>query len=220
VRARVETLSPRVLTILAICAVLLYAAVVWFLIVSPKQSEAAVARAEVVDAELSLSEAKAAASRSRAPGEPVADVFRLAKAMPSSADQPGLVLELSRLAKASGVTLKTITPQVPVAGIGSPTLIPLSVTVGGSYYEISRFLMRTRTLVTVRNGKIFATGRLFAVQSVDLVESDTERFPALDATIALNAYVYDGPIAPVELPGAESEEELSTNGATAAGSAS
>jgi Tfp pilus assembly protein PilO len=218
VRARVESLSPRVLTILALCAVLLYAAVVWFLIVSPKRSDAAVARAELADAELRLSEAQAAASRSRPSGAPVADVFRLAKAMPSSADQPGLVFELSRLAKASGVTLHTITPQAPLTGVGGPTLIPLTVMVGGSYFEIARFLLRTRTLVTVRKGKIVATGRLFVVQSVTLVESETERFPKLNATIALNAYVYDGPIVPLELPGTESEEELSTGSSSAAGS--
>ena len=84
--------------------------------------------------------------------------------------------------------------------MGGPTLIPLTVTVGGSYRKIANFLFRTRGLVTVRGGTIHARGRLFDVQSVALTESVTERFPKLDATIALNAYVYDGPIAPVEVP--------------------
>jgi Tfp pilus assembly protein PilO len=216
VKTRLASLSPRALTILAVCAVLVYTAVVWFMLVSPKRADAAAARADVADAELRLSTAQAAASRPRDSGAPVADVFRLAKAMPSSADQPGLVLELAKLAKASGVTLQTITPQEPIIGVGGPTLIPIDVAVGGSYFEIARFLMRTRTLVTVRNGKINATGRLFVVQSVDLTESDTEQFPKLNATIALNAYVYDGPIVPVEVPGLESEEELSTDGSSAA----
>ena len=52
------------------------------------------------------------------------------------------------------------------------------------------------------------TGRLFTVQSIDLVESIAEGFPTLDATIALNAYVYDGPIVPVGSPKQPDEELL------------
>jgi Tfp pilus assembly protein PilO len=219
-RARLESLSPRNLTIVAVVAVLLYAAVVWLLIVSPKRSDAAAARADVAAAETRLADAQVAATRSRKTGAPTADVFRLAKAMPASADQPGLVLELSRLAKQSGVTLRSITPADAVAGVGGPTLIPLTVTVGGSYRKIANFLFRTRGLVTVRGGTIHARGRLLDVQSVALTESVSERFPKLDATIALNAYVYDGPIAPVEVPEVteEGEESSSPDGASAAGS--
>ena len=81
-------------------------------------------------------------------GPRVTDVLRLAKAMPSSADQPGLVLELDRLARASGVTLGSITPSDAVVGAGgSPTMIPVVVTADGSYRQITRFLNRTRGLV-------------------------------------------------------------------------
>jgi Tfp pilus assembly protein PilO len=219
VRARIESLSPRALTIVAVAAVIVYAAVVWLLIVSPKRGEAASARAELASAEVSLSEARAAANRPRGAGVPVADVFRLAKAMPATSDQPGLVLELSRLAKATGVTLRGLTPQSPIAGVVGPSLIPVSVTVGGSYFQISKFVERTQVLVQVRDGKIHATGRLFAVQSVALAESPTESFPELDAVIVLHAYVYDGPIGPVEVPD-EADEELEPNGATAAGGTS
>jgi Tfp pilus assembly protein PilO len=220
VKARIQSLSPRALTIGAVAAVVLYAAVVWLLIVSPKRGEAADARAEVAAAEVRLVEARAASNRPTGAGTPVADVFRLAKAMPGSTDQPGLVLELDRLARATGVTLRVIAPQDPLAGLGGPTSIPLSVTVGGSYFEISRFVQRIQALVTVRSGKIQARGRLFAVQSLELTESPTESFPQLDATIVLNAYVYDGPIVPVEVP-VEPQEELETSGgASAAGSTS
>jgi Tfp pilus assembly protein PilO len=146
----------------------------------------------------------------------VADVFRLAKAMPASAEQPGLVLELSRLAKRSGVTLQGITPQVPVAAVGGPSLIPLRVAISGSYARVTKFLRLTRALVVVRDGKIFARGRLLTVESVSLVESVARGFPKLDATIMLNAYVYDGPIVPEETP--LPEEELPEPGTSAIGS--
>ena len=133
-------------------------------------------------------------------GASIADVFRLAKAMPSSTDQPGLLLELDRLARASGITLGSITPQDQIVGASGATLIPIEVIVGGSYRQITRFLASARQLVTVRRGRLSATGRLFTVQGVELSESSTRGFPLLDGTIKLNAYVYDGPIAPPSAP--------------------
>lgn len=217
-RARVESLSPRVLTALALGAVLLFAAAAWFLVVSPKRADAAAARADLTEAERRLVEAQVAVLRPSVSGASVADVLRLSKAMPASGEQSGLVLELSRLARSSGVTLEAITQQAPIAGVGGPTMIPLSATVNGRYFQITRFLMRARTLVTVRSGKIGARGRLLSVRSVALKESDTGSFPELDATIGIDAYVYDGPIAPVSAPAAEDEEDLSPNSSSAAGS--
>ena len=216
-RARVESLSPRVLTAVAIVAVLLFAAVAWFLVVSPKRADASDARVELAAAQKRLAEAELALAQVGRAGAPVADVFRLVKAMPPSAEQPGLVLELSRLAGASGLTLESITMEPPVAAVGGPALMSVVVGVRGRYAGITKFLMRTRSLVTVSEGEIDATGRLLSARSVALKESDTGNFPELDASIGFDAYVYDGPIAPVEVPEDETEEELST-GASAAGS--
>jgi hypothetical protein len=94
------------------------------------------------------------------------------------------------------------------------------VTVGGSYFQVSKFVQRIQALVTVRDGKVQARGRLFAVQSLELGESPTETFPELDATIVLNAYVYDGPIVPVDAPEESPEELEPSGGASAAGSTS
>lgn len=215
-KARIASLPPRALFALVAAAVLVYAVAAWFLVVSPKRFEVSSLGAEVALAEIRLAEARAAANRPESAGVPVSDVFRLAKAMPRSDDQPGLVLELDRLARASGVTLGSITPQAPVLGAGGATMIPVAVTVGGTYFEISRFLTHTRGLVTVRRGKLRATGRLFTVQSVELVESAVGGFPLLDAAITLNAYVYDGPIVPLGALDAPAEE-LPTGGTSAAG---
>jgi hypothetical protein len=216
VRTRLESLSQRALIALAAGVVLVYAVALWLLIVSPTRSDAATAKEDLAVAELRLVDAQTASSRPRGASSPVGDVFRLTKAMPTSDEQPGLVLELSRLAKRSGVTLQGINPEVAVAGVGGPTLIPLRVTVGGGYAQITKFLRLTRALVVVRNGKIYTHGRLLAVESVNLVESVADGFPKLDATIAMNAYVYDGPIVPEEIP--LPEEELPDTGSSASGS--
>ena len=213
-KSRLETLSPRALIALGIGAVLLYSLVVWFLVVAPKRSEATSLGADVAAAEVRLASAKVTANRPQRGGVTVADVFRLVKAMPASADQPGLVLELDRLARTSGVTLGSITPQEPAVGEGGATMIPVAVVVSGTYREITRFLTNARRLVTVRRGKLRATGRLFSVQSVELSESNTGGFPKLDGTITLYAYVYDGPIVPPSAPVTSTD---GTSGATAQG---
>ena len=160
--------------------VLVYALALWFLVISPKRSEAATLADDVVAAELRLADAQA-----RRPNRPqatggtqVTDVLRLAKAMPSSTDQPGLVLELDRLARSTGVTLGSISPREAALGAGGATTIPVVVTAEGSYRQITRFLQRTRGLVRVRGGDVRATGRLFTVQAVELSESNAKRLPA------------------------------------------
>ena len=217
---RFAALSPRALIALAVGGVLLWTVLLWFVLVSPKRAEVSRLDDEVAAAELRLTEAQAAVHRrpSRA-NAPVTDVFRLAKAMPASTDQSGLVLELTRLATTSGVTLKAITQEPSAAGAGGTTMIPVVVTVGGKFGQITRFLRNTRSLVKVRRGNVRATGRLFTAQSVDLVESTTAGFPQLDATITLNAFVYDGPIVPPAPPptGDESQTDQTSGGTAAAG---
>ena len=216
-RSRVASLSPRALVALAAAGVLLYALVAWFLAVSPKRSEATRLAGDVAAAEIQLAQARAAANLPPSTGVRVADVFRLAKAMPASDDQSGLVLELHDLALRSGVVLGSITPQAPVAGAGGATTIPVAVTISGTYFEISRFLSRTRSLVAVRQGKVRAIGRLFTVQSVELVESVEAGFPELDGTVTLNAWVYDGPIVRASIPNEPAVELPLTGGTSAVG---
>jgi Tfp pilus assembly protein PilO len=217
VKARFAGLPLRAQVAIALGVVLLYAAVVWFLLVAPKRAEAASLSEDVIAAQLDLASARLSGQRP-APAKPadtsVSDVLRLAKAMPSKADQAGLVLELDRLARSANATLGSIVPGDEVVGAGGATTIPVVVTVTGSYRQVTRFLQHTRALVGVRGGAVHATGRLLTMQSVELVESSTRHFPYLDATITLNAFVYDGPIAPPAPPPTTTTEDTST-GATA-----
>ena len=67
-------------------------------------------------------------------------------------------------------------------------------------------------------GAVHATGRLLTMQTVELVESSAKGFPYLDATITLNAFVYDGPIVPATPTPTTTTTEDASTGATAAGS--
>jgi Tfp pilus assembly protein PilO len=219
VKARLVALSPRAQLAIAAAAVLVWTLALWFLLVAPKRSQAASLSEDVVAAELRLADAQLNARRPQAPvGTRASDVLRLAKAMPSSADQAGLVLELDRLARSTGVTLASITPGEAAVGAGGATTIPVVVIATGSYRQITRFLRRTRSLVRVHGGAVRATGRLLTMQGVELVESSSRKFPFLDATITLNAFVYDGPIVHATPPPPPTDSEETSTGATAAGS--
>jgi Tfp pilus assembly protein PilO len=217
VKARVADLSPRARIALAAAAVLVWTLALWFLVVAPKRAEVARLGDEVTAAELRLADARASANKPKQDTAPVTDVVRLAKAMPASADQPSLVLELAVLARRAGVTLGSIAPEAATTDSTGATLVPVPVTVTGSYGRITGFLKLARQLVGVRGGELQASGRLFAVQGIELSESSAGKFPKLDATITFNAYAYDGPIVPPAPPTPTPTEEESTSGATAAG---
>jgi len=198
-------------------AAAVYLCALWLLVVSPKRAEASSLKADVADAEARLAVARGTGGRPQQARVPVSDLFRLAKAMPASGDQAGLVLELDRLAARTNVNLGTVTLQEAVVTSGGATTIPVAVTVSGSYRGVGRFLARMQQLVKASGGKVRATGRLFTVQSVELTESKARGFPFLDAAILLNAYVYDGPIAPAVVTPPASDDTDASSGSTAAG---
>lgn len=217
-KARGAALPGRAKVGLALAAVFLYALVVWLLLVGPKRAEVASLQDQLAAAELELAGSRAEAARPARAAVPVADVVRLAKAMPSSGDQTSLVLELTRVARRSNVTLGSIAPEAPDVDSAGATVVPVAVTVTGTYRQVTRFLRNTRSLVHFSGGKLRATGRLFNVQGIELAESSSAKFPLLDATITFDAYAYDGPIVPPAPPTPPSQDESSTSGATAAGS--
>jgi len=98
-RTGVATLSPRAMSLVAAVGVLVYALVLWFAVVSPKRSETARVGEELAAAETRLAEAQAAAHRPQGAGVPVSDVFRLAKAMPSSVDNQHRQPRITRIAR-------------------------------------------------------------------------------------------------------------------------
>ena len=210
-----QKLDTRALGIIVGVVILAYAAAGYFMVVSPKKAEAVRLDEEIVVAQADLRDALAATS-AQDDTQPitVADIFRLSTAMPGTPDMPGILLELSRIADETGIRFKSITPSTAVT-VGAYQAVPIDVTFDGSFYALSDFLFRLRTLVTVRRGELHATGRLFSVASVDFSESD-RGFPLLAASLRLNAYVYGIAGAPTAVPpAAETPPPTTTEGTEA-----
>jgi Tfp pilus assembly protein PilO len=199
------------------------------LVVKPKYDEAGrideeiaaiESQSQVVAQQIAVAEA-AANEGSTGPKIEVADLFRLAEAMPDADDVSGVVLELDAIARGAGVDLLTITPNSQVAGSGYRAL-PMQVLVDGGYFEMADFLFRLRTLVTVRNGELDANGRLYTVDQLDVHEGE-KGFPNVQAQFLLAAYAYGTgstavPLQGQPVPGNPNEpQEASTGGADTSG---
>ena len=180
---------------IVVVAVLLVGFIGWFLVVHPQGGKVADLKRQAQDVQerIDAYNQQVAAARS-APKIEVADVYRLAKAMPDKTDMPDLLLELSQLARDTGIRFDSISPQPPAA-VGSYTVLPISVTFNGNFYNLADFLYRLRSLVTVHGGTLDATGRLFAVDTLTFNESEL-KFPQIQATLVIDAFVYAAAPAP------------------------
>jgi type IV pilus assembly protein PilO len=163
----------------------------WKVVVSPVKKHIAAIEAETQSTQQQIADriaqSHAATTATAAPQIHVADIYRIAKAMPSITDMPDILLELDQTALASGVSLQSISPGTPAAGTAGYSTIPLSLNATGDFYQITDLLYRLRNLVAVRNGALDASGRLFSVNSVSLSPTGARE---LNASVSLDTYVY------------------------------
>ena len=174
---------------IVIVALLVVAALGYVLLISPQRSKSAELAEESQALQTQIQTLRIANAQVRK-AEPirVADLFRVSKAMPDTDDMPGVLLELNRIARETGIRFESITPQEG-ADAGGYLRRPIDLVFDGNFYELSDFLFRLRSLVRVRGGQLEATGRLFTVNSLNFVESERE-FPRIKATLNVSAYVY------------------------------
>jgi hypothetical protein len=186
--------TPAKLGLLA-AAVLLALVAGWFLVISPKRSDVSSLKRQIDDTRDQIS----AAHGVRTPSQPairVADLFKLSRAMPNTADIPGVLLQISRVADETGVSFQAITPHDPTS-LGAYQEIDIDLTFQGRFYDLSDFLFRLRNLVDVHEGVLNATGRVFSVKSITLNQGE-QSFPQVKAALTVSAFVYgDGTAPPV-----------------------
>jgi type IV pilus assembly protein PilO len=200
VKIRGKQLSPPAIIGIVVGAVLFVGFLGWFALVRPQGGKLEDLKAQTAEAQQKIDayNQQVAAARS-APTIEVADVYRLAKAMPDRTDMPDVVLELSQLARDTGIRFDSISPQ-PTALIGSYTVLPIAVTFNGNFYNLADFLYRLRSLVSVHGGRLDATGRLFSVDTLTFNESPLN-FPQIQASLVIDAFVYGtGVPSPAPLP--------------------
>ena len=161
----------------------------WLALVAPQRHHAAAAQQQVQSVKTQLQQI-AAVTTPIAPKQPVihtAPIYVLSHAMPTTEDEPDMLLAVDQVARSSGVKVTTISPSTPQQAVGYTTL-PMTLDVEGSYSEITSFLAKLRTLVAVQHGRLYASGRLFSVQQVGLTPASTGS--GISATMTVDAYVF------------------------------
>src|SRR6266516_8143123 len=174
---------------IAVAALLLLAVIGYFALVKPQKSKAASLTTEIAAQDNQITQARALLAKAKdAQKVRVADLFRLTKAMPDQPDEAGIVLELNAIARESGITFDSITPQGSTA-LSGYQVVPIDVVFDGNFFQLTDFLFRLRNLVDVRRGALEADGRLFTVDSVEFSEAD-RKFPQVKASLTVDAYIY------------------------------
>ena len=188
-KTRISRPAQVALVVVALVAV---AALGYLALIAPKREAASDLERETAAVEAKIAEYRAATPAKEAvEAAKAAEVFKLAKAMPDATDMPGVVLQLSQVADATGIVFDSITPGGATAGTGYQAL-PITVVFRGHFYNVQDFLYRLRTLVAVRDGRLRARGRLFAVDTLTFSEDDEQKFPHVKAELTVTAFVYGG----------------------------
>jgi type IV pilus assembly protein PilO len=191
----VSARGREVYIITAVVAVVLIVA--WyFLLFSPKQRELSDLDQQVQSAQSELSIAqqevvKLESYKKTAP-QSRAEIVRLGKMLPQSEGVPGLIIELTKTAEASGVDVVSIARGTTTPG--SPFGIQtLTLQVSGRYFDAEDFLYRLEEYVAFRNASFRVTGRLLQVTSLQMQPASSEvtgTSPTLNVTVGLNAYLW------------------------------
>lgn len=156
--------------------------------VRPQQAHARRLDGRIADAQTQLLALEQA--RSSAAAVSPAELYQLARAMPTADDVPDILLDLDRAAEAARVQLVSVKPSPDAALPDGSKAVPLTVVVGGSYARVTAFLRAVRSEVRRGRAGIVATGRLFGVDGVQLALGDGND---VVATIQMNAFVYAPP---------------------------
>jgi len=170
-------------------AIVIVAAVAYMLVIRPKRAEAGRLDEQIGEMQMKVTSARLASRPQQAASTiKVADVFEVSKAMPDTDDMPGIILDLNSVAEATGIKFVSIQPSAPTPKTGY-SAIAITLTFEGNYFDLTDFLFRLRNLVTVRDGRLSSSGRLFTLDSLSMKEGK-DGFPTINAGLTVSAYVY------------------------------
>jgi Tfp pilus assembly protein PilO len=178
--------NPLVVGLIAATALLLFA----FVIVFPQGGRVEQAERDLVAAEEELSglqDEVSALEAFAASGAGPASLAAIQEQLPTQSDLPELFETLREAARVAEVELAGISPGVPVvAPSGSASIIPLGITVEGSYFSLASFLFELEHLDRLArvNGVSITPqsdgGRLSMQLSAEVYTTDTNAGPGTD----------------------------------------
>jgi Tfp pilus assembly protein PilO len=229
VSARLASLPKGAQVALLATVLLLVALIGYFAVISPQRSKAAELKKQTAAVQSEIDSNRSSAFTQALPAVRSASVFSLTQAMPNTLDTPDVLISLSQLAKASGISFDQITPEgastssststSAATGVATTTTTdpfatdPIQAKFTGSFYDLLAFLQRMRNLVRVQNGTLFTAGRLYDVSSVTLAEGP-KGWPQVSATLVINEFVPQSITAPTTTSGSTDTTSTTTTATT------
>jgi Tfp pilus assembly protein PilO len=142
-----------------LCVVVL---IIWNLFIfAPKGRSLSHAKKDTQAAQQTESTLRATLTRlqsiSRNGPEIAAELDKLSAAVPDSPDLDGFILSANQIAVKSGIDWLSVSPGVVTAGTTGPSVIPLSVTIKGGFFQVLDYLNRLE-----------AMGRFVVVDSINV----------------------------------------------------
>ena len=204
----IDRINGRLALLLAVSLVLVVVLLAWFALVSPQRSKAAVLDGQIGDANVRLASTEAFL-RSPAAHQSVKDLRRVSRALPDDVKMSEILRQLAWASGRAGVRIDSITPSAPVPAAGAQA-VPIALSVNGHYFRLAKFMRLLRTRADVKDGKVHASGRLYAVDNISF--SKSEKGGLITATLALDAFVYG--TAPAPLPTATGQTTTTTTTST------
>jgi Tfp pilus assembly protein PilO len=196
---------------------LVVAAAGFMLVIKPQQTKISSTNAKIVAAQTQLASLRQGPAK--APAIRASDLFSLTRAMPEIDDMPGVVVDLSQMAKSAKLQLVGIRPASRVALADGSSAVPMTVTMNGNWKGLTAFLKSMRRRVSLVAGKPVVGGRIYNVDNVQIT-SGTKPFE-LQAVLTMNAFDYGAPPSPTAtagVTGASGATGATTTTTTASGS--
>jgi Tfp pilus assembly protein PilO len=196
--AKINGLTALVLSALAVVIV---AAVGWFMLISPQRTKADQLDTQraAVDQELAVDRqlvSKPSQTKTKA------TLAAAKRALPDDPQVSEILRQLAGFAAKSRTELDSISPATLTPAAGAEAL-PISLQFKGRYFGLQQLLRLLRTSATAKGDKITATGRLYTVDSISFGGAGDDGM--ISATLKLNAFVYvPAPVVPVTAPGTSS----------------
>lgn len=180
------TRNPLVVGLGAAVALLLFALVIVF----PQGGRVERAQGELVVAQEELSGLQdeiAALEAFEASGEGPVSLAEIQEQLPTESDLPELFETLREAARVSEVELSGISPGLPIVAVsGGASVIPLGITVEGTYFALASFLFQLEHLDRLArvNGVSISPqadgGRLALQVNAEVYTTDTNAGPGTD----------------------------------------
>ena len=184
-------------------AVLVVALIGWFFFVSPQRSKADKLATQVDAAKTELvgdEQLLATAKRQNTLGNARAAV----RALPADAHMSEILRQLTGFAAESRTELDNITPGSPLQ-LTNGQALPITLTFRGRYFGLQKLLKLMRQSATISGSKIVSKGRLYTVDGIQFAGAQPTTGQGgstadINATITLNAFMFQTPPAAVTPP--------------------